>query len=197
MYRLPDLPYGYGDLAPVISDATLRTHHGKHHARYVQVTNELLSRAGADRPLEEEIRRAHAKGDAKLFNNAAQAWNHGFFWACMRPGGAPPRGDLAKTIDATYGGLANLRKVFTTEGAGHFGSGWVWLTLNGEALAVTSTHDAATPLTSSGVTPLLVCDVWEHAYYLDYQNRRPDFVETFLTHLVNWDFVAANLSKAK
>ena len=196
MYPLPDLPYGYGDLAPVISDTTLRTHHGKHHARYVQVTNELLSRAGADRPLEEEIRRAHAKGDAKLFNNAAQAWNHGFFWECMRPSGAPPRGDLVKAIDATFGSLADLRKIFTTEGAGHFGSGWVWLTLSGEALAVTSTHDAATPLTSPGVTPLLVCDVWEHAYYLDHKNDRVGFLDAWWDRLANWDFAERQYSAA-
>jgi superoxide dismutase, Fe-Mn family len=196
MYPLPDLPYGYGDLAPVISDTTLRTHHGKHHARYVQVTNELLSRAGADRPLEEEIRRAHAKGDAKLFNNAAQAWNHGFFWECMRPGGAPPRGDLAKAIEAKFGGLADLRKVFAAEGAGHFGSGWVWLTLSGEALGVTSTHDAATPLTSPGVTPLLVCDVWEHAYYLDHKNDRAGFLDAWWDRLANWDFAETQYAAA-
>src|SRR5690606_28498652 len=103
-------------------------HHGKHHARYVQVTNELLAAADADQPLEEVVRGAHANGDAKLFNNAAQAWNHGFFWECMRPGGSQPGGDLAKAIDAEFGGLAALRKVFAAEGGGHFGSGWVWLT---------------------------------------------------------------------
>jgi Fe-Mn family superoxide dismutase len=196
MYRLSDLPYGYADLAPVISETTLRTHHDKHHARYVQVTNELLSPADADRPLEEVIRAAHAKGDAKLFNNAAQAWNHGFFWECMRPGGAQPGGDLAKAIDATFGGLAGLRKVFATEGGGHFGSGWVWLTVTGKALAVSSTHDAATPLTTPGVTPLLVCDVWEHAYYLDHKNDRAGFLDAWWDLLANWDFAERQYAEA-
>ncbi len=196
MIRLPDLPYGYGDLAPVTSETTLRTHHGKHHARYVQMSNELLSPADADRPLEEIVRKAHADAGSKLFNNAAQAWNHGFFWECMRPGGAQPAGDLAKAIDAELGGLTELRKLFAAEGGGHFGSGWVWLTAQNGRLAVSSTHDAATPLTTPGLTPLLVCDVWEHAYYLDHKNDRAGFLDAWWDLLANWEFAGRQYAAA-
>ena len=202
MFRLPDLPYRYDDLAPVISEASLRTHYGKHHARYVQMTNALLAHAGAPgRPLETVVVKAEEDGDHKLFNNAAQAWNHGFFWECMRPGGSQPGGDLATAIDATFGGLADLRRVFAAEGAGHFGSGWVWLTLKDGQLAVSSTHDAGTPLTTPGSTPLLVCDVWEHAYYLDHKNDRAGFLDAWWDLLANWDlaekqYVAARNGKS-
>jgi Fe-Mn family superoxide dismutase len=198
MFQLPALPYGYGDLAPVTSEATLRVHHGKHHARYVQVTNELLAQAGApDRTLEEVVIAATKAGDGKLFNNAAQAWNHGFFWNCMRPGGAQPGVELAKAVNAAFGGLGELRKAFAAEGAGRFGSGWVWLTVKDGRLEVVSTHDAGTPLTTPGVTPLLVCDVWEHAYYLDHKNDRAGFLDAWWDLLANWGFAESQFVTAR
>ncbi|WP_337186369.1 superoxide dismutase [Phenylobacterium sp.] len=197
MLTLPPLPYGYAALSPVISEATLRTHHGKHHARYVQVANELLAARG-DRPetLEEIVVEADRANDRKLFNNAAQAWNHGFFWMCMRPGGSRPEGGLAEAIDQAFGSLAGLRDAFIAEGAGRFGSGWVWLLAKGGALSVVSTHDAATPLTAAGATPLLVCDVWEHAYYLDHSNDRAAFLSAWWDHCIDWAFVAAQFEAA-
>jgi Fe-Mn family superoxide dismutase len=132
-----------------------------------------------------------------MFNNAAQVWNHTFFWNCMRPGGGGrPKGDLAAKIGQTFGSYEKFAEQFKAAAVGRFGSGWGWLLLDGGALKITSTANADTPMTSKQ-TPLLTVDVWEHAYYLDYQNRRPDFVQAFLDHLVNWDFAAANLAKAK
>lgn len=198
MFRLHDLPYGYGDLAPVISETTLRTHHGKHHARYIQVTNDLLAETNSpSQSLEEVVLGADRAGAHKLFNNAAQAWNHGFFWECMRPGGGQPSAELAQAIGVAFGSPSELRKAFTAEGGGHFGSGWVWLTLKDGQLAVTSTHDAATPLTVSGATPLLVCDVWEHAYYLDHKNDRIGFLDAWWDLLVNWEFAERQYAAAK
>ncbi len=198
MLILPDLPYGYGDLRPVLSETTLRTHHGKHHARYVQVANELL--AAKTRPatdLEDIVVEAHSEGDRKLFNNAAQAWNHGFFWQCMRRGGGGgPGAELASAIDADFGGLVELRKAFTAEGAAHFGSGWVWLVHKDGRLTVISTHDAATPVTEPAAIPLLVCDVWEHAYYLDHANDRAGFLDAWWDLLVNWDFADRQFAAA-
>lgn len=198
MFTLPDLPYGYGDLSPVLSETTLRTHHGKHHARYVQVANELVAATG-QRPksLEEVVLNAHQSGDAKLFNNAAQAWNHGFFWACMRPGGAPIEGDLAKAVTKAFGGPEGLREAFQAEGASHFGSGWVWLVAKNERLSVVSTHDAGTPVTETGTMPLLVCDVWEHAYYLDHKNDRAGFLSAWWDKLADWRFAAKQLHAAR
>jgi Fe-Mn family superoxide dismutase len=197
MIQLPDLAYGYGDLAPVISETTLRIHHGKHHARYVQVTNDLLAQARApSRPLEAVVIQAKSAGAQKLFNNAAQAWNHGFFWVCMRPGGGVPGGDLAKAIEASFGSVGELRKVFVAEGAAHFGSGWVWLTVKDGLLAVQSTHDAGLPLTEAGFTPLLVCDLWEHAYYLDPKNDRAGFLDAWWDLLANWDFADSQYTSA-
>jgi len=198
MFRLPDLPYAYSDLAPVISEQTLRTHHGKHHARYVEATNELLAEAGASaQSLEAVILSAHRSGARTLFNNAAQAWNHGFFWNCMRPGRSEPTGELADAIKTVFGDLGGLRKAFAAEGAAHFGSGWVWLTLNNGALSVISTHDAGLPITDPGAMPLLVCDLWEHAYYLDYKNDRAGFLEAWWEQLANWDFVGAQYAAAR
>jgi Fe-Mn family superoxide dismutase len=198
MFTLPDLPYGYGDLMPVISGDALRTHHGKHHARYVQVTNEILASQGR-RPetLEEVVLESHRAGDRKLFNNAAQAWNHGFFWNSMRPDCPPLSEDLNRAIKAAFGSLDGLRSAFQAEGAGHFGSGWVWLVAKDDALSVVSTHDAATPLTASGTTPLLVCDVWEHAYYLDHKNDRSAFLSAWWDQLVDWHFAAEQFEASR
>lgn len=197
MFVLPDLPYSYAALGRVISEATLRVHHDKHHARYVAVTNDLLRQAGAAyRPLEHVMSLALRRGDRKLFNNAAQAWNHAFFWDCMTPDPVPPSGDLAEAISVQFGGLDALRDLFLSEGVAHFGSGWVWLVAEGDKLAVRSTHDAACPITERQ-TPLLVCDVWEHAYYLDYQNDRAAFLRAWWEKAANWPFAEAQHRAAR
>jgi Fe-Mn family superoxide dismutase len=190
MFALPDLPYAYDALEPVMSDRTLHFHHDKHHATYIKTLNELLEKAGAPaRPLEEVILTASAAGEKALFNNAAQAWNHSFFWAAMTPKREQPQGDLAEAIKAAFGDLAGLKAAFVKEGAGQFGSGWVWLTAARDGkLAVISTHDADDALTHGDITPLLVCDLWEHAYYLDHQNDRKGFLEAWFDALPHWSF---------
>jgi len=198
MFVLPELPYGYGDLAPIFSDRTMRFHHDKHHAAYVKTTNELLGSRIAPDSLEEVVREA-ARGDEhkKLFNNAAQAWNHGFFWVAMAPRRGEPGGELASAIAAAFGDLKSLKSKFVGEGAAHFGSGWVWLvTDEAGLLSVRTTHDAGDTLTQAGVTPLLVCDLWEHAYYLDHQNDRKGFLEGWFDALPNWSFAAAQFAAA-
>jgi Fe-Mn family superoxide dismutase len=199
MITLPDLTYPYDALAPVISADTMHFHHDKHHAAYVRTTNELLAGSGgAPRDLETIVADAHRSGNQKLFNNAAQAWNHAFFWMCMSPDRQNPPGELAAAIGSAFKDLAGLKSAFVTEGAGHFGSGWVWLLADaGGALKVQSTHDAANPLTETGVAPLLVCDLWEHAYYLDHQNDRKGFLEAWFDALPSWDFAASQLSAAR
>jgi Fe-Mn family superoxide dismutase len=193
MFQLPPLPYDYTALQPTVGETTMRTHHDKHHKAYVDMTNTLL----ADNPnkgetLEEVVRRA----EGKLFNNAAQAWNHAFFWESMTPSYAAPAGELAKAIDAAFGGLAALKEKFVAEGAGHFASGWVWLVAQNGELKVISTHDAATAVTQDGVTPILLCDVWEHAYYLDYKNVRKEFLEKWFDGVANWAFAAKQYDAA-
>ena len=198
MFKLPDLPYAYDALKPVMSDKTLHLHHDKHHATYVKTLNELLEKDGRTaRGLEEVILDASKAGERKLFNNAAQAWNHAFFWVAMTPKFEKPQGDLAAAIDKTFGGLDALKKAFVTEGAGHFGSGWVWLTANrsGE-LKIISTHDADDTLIRDGLFPLLVCDLWEHAYYLDYKNDRKGFLDRWLAGCANWAFAERQLAAA-
>lgn len=198
MFTLPDLPYGYGDLEPVLSERTLRTHHGKHHARYVQTVNDILSHQGHRvETLEEVVLAAHRAGDRKLFNNAAQAWNHGFFWNSMRPGGAPLAGELARAVAREFGDPAGLRDAFLAEAVSHFGSGWAWLIAKGDTLSVLSTHDAATPLTTPGATPLLVCDLWEHAYYLDYRNDRAAFLSAWWDGVADLRFAARQYEAAR
>ena len=198
MFVLPDLPYAYGALEPVISERTMRFHHDKHHAAYVKTTNELIAGEGDHDVLEELIRAAAKKDAKKLYNNAAQAWNHAFFWAAMTGRREAPSGELAAAIKRDFGDLGGLKKKFVEEGAGHFGSGWVWLVADGEGkLAAASTHDAEDMLTHKGMTPLLVCDLWEHAYYLDHQNDRKGFLEAWFDALPNWSFAAAQLAAAK
>lgn len=198
MYVLPELPYAHDALAPFVSADTLRTHHGKHHKTYVEKTNKLAADAGlGGRPLEEVVREAQRRGDKALFNNAAQAWNHAFFWKCMRPaGGEPPKGDLVRAIDEAFEDFDALKEAFVTEGAGHFASGWVWIVTGAEGLRVISTHDADDTLVRDGVFPLLVCDVWEHAYYLDYKNDRKAFLERWFDNVANWEFAATQLAAA-
>jgi Fe-Mn family superoxide dismutase len=174
-------------------------HHDKHHATYVKTTNELLAEAGAaPRDLETIVVDAHRSRDHKLFNNAAQAWNHAFFWMCMSPDRQSPGDELAGAIASAFGDLPGLEEAFVSQGAGHFGSGWVWLVADdGGALSVISTHDAADPLVEGGLTPLLVCDLWEHAYYLDHKNDRKGFLEAWFDDLPNWEFAASQWSAAR
>lgn len=193
--ELPPLPYDYSALEPMMSRQTLEFHHDKHHAAYVNKTNELIAGSDlADADLATIVRAARDRGDQKLFNQAGQAWNHDFLWNSLRaPGGAGPAGRLAELIDRDLGGLDGFAKRFKDEAVGHFASGWAWLVLAGESLEVISTHDGDCAIAREGVRPLVVLDLWEHAYYLDYQNRRPDFVDAFLGQTINWDFAAANL----
>jgi Fe-Mn family superoxide dismutase len=196
MYILPALPYDADALSPVIGVETMRTHHGKHHARYVEVTNDLLGEAADARPLEEVIADAQERGDRKLFNNAAQAWNHAFFWASMASEPTAPAGPLRDAIGAAFGGQAGLREKFVAEGAAHFGSGWAWLAVSSGKLEIVSSHDADQPWLASGGAPLLACDLWEHAYYLDYQNERDRFLGAWFDRLANWDFAAVQYAAA-
>ncbi len=196
MFKLPDLPYGYEALEPTISSATMHLHHDKHHARYVTVTNDILKDNASPGSLEDVILKA-AGGDKKLFNNAAQAWNHAFFWDIMTPTTGKPSGDLAKLVDGFEGGADGLKAKFVAEGVGHFGSGWVWLASDGETLQVLSTHDGENLLTRQGLTPLLVCDLWEHAYYLDYKNDREGFLKAWYDKLANWELAGKQLAAAQ
>jgi len=195
--KLPDLPYERKALEPHISERTLEFHHGKHHASYVKKTNDLLEgTALADKPLEEIIQAAFKdQKKTALFNNAAQVWNHSFFWNCMTPdGGNEPSGDLAKRIKDDFGSFDQFCEQFEDAAVAQLGSGWAWLVEDRGKLAVMKTANAENPLVH-GKKPLLTCDVWEHAYYLDYQNRRPDFVKAFLEHLASWEFAEQNLQR--
>ncbi|HEU4577384.1 MAG TPA: superoxide dismutase [Polyangiaceae bacterium] len=197
-YELPPLPYEYTALEPHISKRTLEFHHDKHHAAYVNNFNAAAKGTDLDKMSIEAVIKATANDASKagIFNNAAQAWNHTFYWNSMKPkGGGTPTGELAKKIDSDLGGFAKFVEAFKNAGATQFGSGWAWLVLDAGKLAVTKTPNAETPL-AKGQVPLITMDVWEHAYYLDFQNRRPDYITTFLEHLVNWDFAAKNLAGA-
>jgi Fe-Mn family superoxide dismutase len=196
-YELPPLPYADTALEPIYSARTISFHHGKHHKAYVDNLNKLVANTRVDGlPLESVIDIAAKNSEMTgVFNNAAQIWNHTFFWNSMKPGGGgKPSGALAKMIDEAFGSYEKFAEQFKAAAVGRFGSGWAWLVVEGGALKIVSTPNAETPITK-GQTPLITVDVWEHAYYLDYQNRRPDFVQAFLDHLVNWDFAAANLGK--
>lgn len=193
-YVLPALPYAYTALEPYISKSTLEFHHDKHHAAYVKNFNDLVAGTDlADKSIEEVIKAV--AGDATkagIFNNAAQAWNHTFYWNSIKPhGGGQPTGALAEKIKADFGSFENFVEDFKKAGATQFGSGWAWLVLDKGTLKITKTSNAENPITA-GQVPLLTMDVWEHAYYLDYQNRRPDYIGDFISKLVNWDFVESN-----
>ncbi|WP_339746712.1 superoxide dismutase [uncultured Maricaulis sp.] len=199
-FTLPDLPYSRDALAPHISAETLDIHHGKHHAAYVTNLNKMLDgHELAGKALEDVVKATAGQADkAGIFNNAAQVWNHTFYWQSMRPnGGGAPKGELAKLIDRDFGSLDAFKTAFAAAGATQFGSGWAWLVAKDGKLEIRKTANAETPVTEAGVTPLLTMDVWEHAYYVDFRNRRPDYIATFLAHLVNWEFAAANLAAAK
>ncbi len=193
-FKLPDLPFAKDALAPHMSAETLDFHHGKHHRAYVSKTNDLAAKAGLEaKSLVEVIRAAKEKGDTKLFNNAAQLWNHSFFWQCLAPAtGQKPPADLARMIERDFDSVEALLAKLATASAEHFSNGWGWLVLDRGKLKVTSLHDADTPLVH-GMTPLFTLDVWEHAYYIDYRNERPKFADAVLKNIVNWEFVARNL----
>ena len=198
MITLPPLPYAENALEPHISAQTLALHHGKHHKGYVDALNKLLvDNTLAELPLAEVIRQSHGYSARRtIFNNAAQCWNHDFFWKSMRPGGGgAPSGDLKVLIEHDIGDARAFVAAFSEAAASHFGSGWVWLVVTDGVAGIVATHDADLP-PLHGRTPLLCCDLWEHAYYLDYQNRRAEFVTVFLDHLANWDFANANLAAA-
>ena len=175
-----------------MSSTTMTTHHDKHHAKYVDVMNDLLAKHehGPFATLEEVVRHAADKGEKKLFNNAGQAWNHGFFWESMTADYAAPSGDLAQAIERDFGGLEALKTRFVDEGVNHFASGWAWIVLKDGKLDVISTHDADTALIHDGL-PLLLVDVWEHAYYLDYKQDRKGFLEKWFDTVANWRFAAS------
>lgn len=197
-YKLPDLPYDYTALEPNISKSTLEFHHDKHHAAYVNNFNKAVEGTELDSLSLEEVIKKIAGDSSKsgLFNNAAQAWNHTFYWNCMKPnGGGTPSGALADKINADFGSFDKFVEEFKNAGSTQFGSGWAWLVLDNGTLKVTKTLNADNPLTA-GQVPLLTMDVWEHAYYLDYQNSRPGYMDKFINNLINWDFVAENMAKA-
>lgn len=192
-HQLPALPYAIDALAPHISQETLEFHHGKHHNAYVVNLNNLIKgTAFENASLEEIVKTAPAGG---IYNNAAQVWNHTFFWSCLKPnGGGEPNGALADAINAKWGSVVAFKQAFQTAAVGNFGSGWTWLVKKADgSLDIVNMGAAGTPLTT-GDTALLCIDVWEHAYYIDYRNLRPKFVETFLTSLVNWEFAATNFA---
>jgi len=198
MFTLPPLPFAENALDPVISANTLGFHYGKHHKAYVDNLNNLIKGTELEgQPLEAIVKATAGKADkAGIFNNAAQVWNHSFYWLCLKPGGGgKPGGKLAGMIDSAFGGYDNFKKEFAQTCVTQFGSGWGWLVAEGGALKLVKTPNAETPLTK-GQTPLLTIDVWEHAYYLDYQNRRPDHVNAVIDKLLNWGFAEENLAKA-
>lgn len=197
-YELPALPYSYTALEPYISKNTLEFHHDKHHAAYVNKFNAAVDGTElANKSLEDVIKvLSEDATQVGVYNNAAQAWNHTFYWNSMKPnGGGQPTGTLAEKIKSDFGSFEQFVEAFKTAGATQFGSGWAWLVLENGTLKVTKTLNADNPLIYNQ-TPLMTMDVWEHAYYLDYQNKRPDYITAFLEHLVNWDFAAKNLASA-
>ena len=192
--ELADLPYDYNALEPHIGEQTLKIHHDKHHAKYVTTTNAMTAGTELEgKDVVTILRSAYGK-DQGLFNNAAQSFNHDFYWKCMKPGGGgKPSAKLFSMIEKDFGSFDNFLTEFKTAGNTAFGSGWAWLVHTPSGLKVTKTIGADCPLTEEGSTPILTMDVWEHAYYLNYQNMRATYVDTFMDKLVNWDFVESNL----
>lgn len=191
-HELPPLPYAMDALLPHISPETLEYHYGKHHQTYVTKLNGLVEGTELENTSLEDLIRTSSGG---IFNNAAQVWNHTFYWHCLSPnGGGEPTGAIADAINASFGSFEDFKAAFANTAVNTFGSGWAWLVKNADgSLELVSTSNAATPLTVEGQTPLLTCDVWEHAYYIDYRNARPQYLEAFW-NLVNWDFVNQNLA---
>jgi Fe-Mn family superoxide dismutase len=196
-FSLPPLPYDEEALAPVISAKTMSFHYGKHHKAYVDKLNELVTGTEyAEMKLEDVVRASFGDpSKQEIFNNAGQAWNHSFFWTCLSPLGSKPTGDMMRAIERDLGGYDAFKEKFAKEGVAQFGSGWVWLVANGDRLVIEKTPNAVTPM-AEGKRCLLTIDVWEHAYYLDYQNRRPDFLKEVIGKLLNWDFAMQNFERA-
>lgn len=193
--ELPKLPFEDNALAPTISSNTISFHYGKHHKTYVDNLNKLIAGTElGDKPLVEIIRSVAGKADkAAIFNNSAQVWNHTFYWNSLSPKSTTPSKDLADRIEKDLGGMAKFKEQFSAAALGQFGSGWAWLVLDGGVLKVTKTPNAETPI-ATAAKPLLTLDVWEHAYYLDYQNKRADYVAAVLDKLLNWEFASQNLA---
>ena len=196
---LAPLPYAENALEPVITAKTLSFHYGKHHAGYLAMLNKLVAGTPyAGQPLDAIVRKAAAEHATPIFNNAAQVWNHTFYWNSLAPVGAGgvPEGAFGEAVARDFGSFADMKTALADAAVKRFGSGWAWLVAKGGKLAVISTPNAETPLTQAGVTPLLTVDVWEHAYYLDWQNRRADYVAALLDKLANWKFAAANFARS-
>lgn len=193
-FSLMPLPFVKDALAPHMSEQTLDFHHGKHHQTYVDTLNKLIVGTSYDKAALEDIIRdtSENKAESKIFNNAAQVWNHNFFWSCLTPTAAQPENNLLQQITKSFGSLDEFKAKFKEAALSQFGSGWAWLVMDQGQLKITKTSNAENPI-ALGQKALLTCDVWEHAYYLDYQNRRADMVQVFLDKLINWEFVARNL----
>jgi len=194
--ELPKLPFEDSALAPTISTNTIGFHYGKHHKAYVDNLNKLIAGTDlAEKSLVEIVRASAGQSDkAAIFNNSAQVWNHTFYWNSLSPKSTSPSKDLSERIEKDLGGMAKLKEQFAAAAMGQFGSGWAWLVVDGGALKITKTPNAETPITT-GAKPLLTLDVWEHAYYLDFQNRRADYVAAVLDKLLNWEFASQNLAQ--
>ena len=194
--EFPSLPYAIDALEPHVSARTFEYHHGKHHKAYVDKLNAAIAGTRYEnQSLEMIVAASHDAADTAVFNNAAQAWNHTFLWHSMSPkGGGEPSGPLADAIIGRFGDLESFKAQFKAAAMGQFGSGWVWLVRKGETVEILSTGNADTPLTDPAVTPLVTLDVWEHAYYLDYQNKRDAYIDAFIAELINWDFAAGNFA---
>ena len=196
-FEVTPLPYEDTALAPAVSAETLSYHHGKHHQAYIDKTNKAIEGTDhADKSLEEII--AAARGsDQGLFNNSAQSWNHGFYWHSMAGEGGEPTDELKSMIDDSFGSVDDLKSQLKERGAGHFASGWVWLAEKGGKLTIEETHDGDTLADQDGVNPLLVIDLWEHAYYLDHQNKRPEYLDAVVGDKLDWGFASENLTRGK
>jgi superoxide dismutase, Fe-Mn family len=198
-FKLPPLPYAEDALEPYLSAKTLQFHHGKHHKSYVDTLNKLVEEHSLQGQTLEQLIASTYHDETKMavFNNAGQVWNHNFLWPCMKKhGGGEPAGELARAIKHDFGTFDKFAEEFEAAADGQFGSGWAWLVFDAGKLKVLKTPNAIDPVAGRQAA-LLTCDVWEHAYYLDYQNRRPDFVKAFVENLINWDFVAENFAKAQ
>lgn len=197
MIRLPDLPYAYEALQPVVSAETMQLHHDKHHLRYITVVNEVLEQKGGEtRQLEQIVQDAASSGDAKLYNNAGQTWNHGFFWDLMAPGGGQPSDTVHEGAERAFGGWDGFRSKFVDAGMGVFGSGWIWAVADGNGIRLQGTPNGDTFDKFGGATPLFGCDVWEHAYYVDYRNDRKKYLESWFDGVINWSFVDRQMQAA-